>query len=259
MWDEDWDGREPASTGSKDEDRRRKRKLRKEGVTRHIILVRHGQYNEQEKEDEKRLLTPLGREQADHTGRRLREMIEGVAGTEFGGCSVKVVRVSNMARAKETADIIASHFPEVPRAEPDPDLNEGRPAHNIPGGRASSSTVERTDESHRRIEAAFQRYFYRAGDLPEASIEHDADAAAGNSSESANAAPNSGERKEGGRHEFEVIVCHANVIRYFLCRALQIPPEAWLRLCTFNCSLTYLTIRPTGSVNCRMLGGEFCF
>ena len=57
------------------------------------------------------------------------------------------------------------------------------------------------------------------------------------------------------QHEFEIIVCHANVIRYFLCRALQIPPEAWLRLCTFNCSLTYLTIRPgTGTVSCRMLG-----
>jgi hypothetical protein len=37
-------------------------------------------------------------------------------------------------------------------------------------------------------------------------------------------------------------------------RSLQLPPEAWLRLCTFNCSLTYLTIRPTGTVSCRMLG-----
>jgi serine/threonine-protein phosphatase PGAM5 len=56
------------------------------------------------------------------------------------------------------------------------------------------------------------------------------------------------------QHEFEIIVCHANVIRYFFCRALQLPPEAWLRLCTFNCSLTYFTIRPTGTVSCRMLG-----
>lgn len=56
------------------------------------------------------------------------------------------------------------------------------------------------------------------------------------------------------QHEFEIIICHANVIRYFFCRALQLPPEAWLRLCTFNCSLTYLTIRPTGTVSCRMLG-----
>ena len=56
------------------------------------------------------------------------------------------------------------------------------------------------------------------------------------------------------RHEYEVIVCHGNVIRYFFMRALQLPPEAWLRLCTFNCSLTYFTIRPTGGVSCRMLG-----
>lgn len=46
----------------------------------------------------------------------------------------------------------------------------------------------------------------------------------------------------------------ANVIRYFLCRALQLPPEAWLRYCPFNCSLTYFTIRPTGTVSCRMVG-----
>ena len=38
------------------------------------------------------------------------------------------------------------------------------------------------------------------------------------------------------------------------CSALQLPPEAWLRFCPFNCSLTYLTIRPTGSVGCRLLG-----
>lgn len=251
LWDPDWDGLEPVSTGNKDDDRRRKRQLRKYGVTRHVILIRHGQYNEQEKLDENRKLTPLGREQADYTGKRLREMIEGVAGTGFTGCNVKVVRVSNMARAKETADIIASHLPSVERAEPDPDLNEGRPAHNLPGGSASTSTIEKTDEHHPRIEAAFEKYFYRAKDLPKDKETGDDE---DHTDENNPKDPNSGEQKEGSRHEFEVIVCHANVIRYFLCRALQIPPEAWLRLCTFNCSLTYLTIRPTGTVSCRMLG-----
>jgi serine/threonine-protein phosphatase PGAM5 len=38
------------------------------------------------------------------------------------------------------------------------------------------------------------------------------------------------------------------------CRALQLPPEAWLRMTTFNCSLTMLTIRPSGSVSLRALG-----
>jgi hypothetical protein len=46
MWDDDWDGREPVSSGNDKLDRRKRRYLRKHGVTRHIILVRHGQYDE---------------------------------------------------------------------------------------------------------------------------------------------------------------------------------------------------------------------
>jgi serine/threonine-protein phosphatase PGAM5 len=30
--------------------------------------------------------------------------------------------------------------------------------------------------------------------------------------------------------------------------------QAWLRLSTFNCSITYLVVRPTGSVSMRSLG-----
>lgn len=237
LWDSNWDDLQPKPTGNDEEDRQRMRTLRKEGVTRHIILIRHGQYDEREKDDSKRLLTELGRKQADLTGKRLREMMDG-ADKEFGACKIKVVRVSNMARAKETADIIASHLPGVEYAKPDPELNEGRPCHNLPGGRVSESTIEKTDEQHARIEAAYRKYFYRS--LPERK----------------NGDEGSGEDKpeEQCKHEFEIVVCHANVIRYFLCRALQLPPEAWLRLCTFNCSLTYLTIRPTGTVSCRMLG-----
>jgi serine/threonine-protein phosphatase PGAM5 len=96
--------------------------------------------------------------------------------------------------------------------------------------------VEITDNNHARIEAAYQKYFYRADSPPILTPEQLQVLGAGE------------------RHEYEIIVCHANVIRYFVCRALQIPPEAWLRMCPFNCSLTYLTIRPTGSVSLRMLG-----
>jgi hypothetical protein len=55
-------------------------------------------------------------------------------------------------------------------------------------------------------------------------------------------------------HEFDVVVCHGNVIRYATMRALQLPPEAWLRTATFNCSLTYLVVRPSGSVSLRTFG-----
>ena len=245
----------------------------------HVCL---GQYDESHKEDEKRILTPLGREQADLTGRRIAEMVRGID-REFGPCNVKVVRVSDMARAKETADLICKHLPDVERAAPDPLLNEGRPCHHIPGGKASPAVISRTDENHPRIEKAFRKFFYRA-DRPEEEEEDEdkdkdkvvlasdveADSTAKDSNkedtpvkdepqpqdgDSSNEDNESlGELKPNPKHEFEIIVCHANVIRYFTCRALQIPPETWLRLCTFNCSLTYLTIRPTGSVSCRMLG-----
>jgi len=243
LWDANWDDLKPS--GDVDQ-----RKIRKEGVTRHIILIRHGQYDETHREDEKRLLTPLGRDQADKTGERLAEIIRGIEEDErFGPCNVKVIRVSNMARAKETANIIAKHLPDIERSEPDPLLNEGRPCHNIPCGTVRESTIERIDENHPRIEEAFRKYFYRAPMSTRRKDESDH-----NEEVSSKEAESKDDTRGHTKHEFEIIVCHANVIRYFFCRALQLHPEAWLRLCTFNCSLTYFTVRPTGTVSCRMLG-----
>lgn len=48
-WDSNWDGREPPSTGNSETDRKRMRNVRESGVTRHIILIRHGQYDETHK------------------------------------------------------------------------------------------------------------------------------------------------------------------------------------------------------------------
>eukprot|EP00977_Amphora_coffeiformis_P014296 scaffold3953_cov169-Amphora_coffeaeformis.AAC.17 len=197
------------------------REIRKHGVTRHIICIRHGQYDETHKEDEKRVLTPLGRQQAALTGQRLAEWL----GADV---PIRSVRVSNMTRAKETAAIIATYLPGIQIEEPDPMINEGRPCHHIPSGKNSSKTIQTTDDNHPRIEAAFEKYFHRA--------DYDEE-----------------KQGDGHHHEVEIIVCHANVIRYFLCRALQLPPEAWLRYCPFNCSMTYFTIRPTGTVSCRMV------
>jgi hypothetical protein len=49
LWDKNWDGRHPTTTGDEEKDHRIQRHLRKHGVTRHIILVRHGQYDETHK------------------------------------------------------------------------------------------------------------------------------------------------------------------------------------------------------------------
>jgi serine/threonine-protein phosphatase PGAM5 len=60
------------------------------------------------------------------------------------------------------------------------------------------------DLHHPRIEEAFQKYFYRAPYDDEEGPEDDADA--------------DGRKQEKCLHEFEIIIGHANVIRYFLCR-----------------------------------------
>ncbi|GFR13698.1 hypothetical protein TNCT_738291, partial [Trichonephila clavata] len=52
----------------------------------------------------------------------------------------------------------------------------------------------------------------------------------------------------------EIIVCHENVIRYCICRLHQFPPEAWLRLSLHHCSISWITIFPTGRVKSCMIG-----
>lgn len=78
-------------------------------------------------------------------------------------------------------------------------------------------------EEGSRIEAAFRRYFYRA--LPE-------------------------QRKDS----YEVLVCHAHVIRFFVCRALQFPPQGWIRLSIPHASITWIRILPDGSVILQWFG-----
>jgi hypothetical protein len=45
LWDDNWDERKPVNSL----DKKQYRHLRKSGVTRHIILIRHGQYDETHK------------------------------------------------------------------------------------------------------------------------------------------------------------------------------------------------------------------
>ena len=134
-------------------------------------------------------------------------MMKG-AQDSFGPCQIKALRVSNLTRAKETAQIIASYLPGIPLEEPDPLLNEGRPCHTIPGGPMSDKDIALTDAHHPRIEGAFQKYLYRSTTiiLPDDKEEEE-------------------EVVDDGaidpHHEFEIIVCHANVIRYIMCRYVK--------------------------------------
>ena len=49
-------------------------------------------------------------------------------------------------------------------------------------------------------------------------------------------------------------MCHGNVIRYFVCRALQFAPEAWLRFAVHNGSITVMQVNKKGDVIVTALG-----
>jgi serine/threonine-protein phosphatase PGAM5 len=49
-------------------------------------------------------------------------------------------------------------------------------------------------------------------------------------------------------------IAKGNVIRYFVMRALQLPPEAWLRTAVCNGSITVLQIYPNGKVSLYSMG-----
>jgi hypothetical protein len=89
-WDLDWDCRAPPLG----QDR-----TQPSGPVRHIILVRHGQYDEREREDAQRMLTPLGREQAAVTGERLAAIAASTKGRVR-------IHTSTMTRSRQTAEII---------------------------------------------------------------------------------------------------------------------------------------------------------
>ncbi|CAN9513548.1 unnamed protein product [Ophioblennius macclurei] len=216
-WDFNWDKRDPSSLSngkkkeSATEDPSSEQDNGKPKATRNILLIRHSQYNLSGNNDKERILTPLGREQAELTGQRLAAL----------GLKYDVLIHSSMARATETANIISKHLPGVELLSCDL-LREGAPIEPVP-----PVTHWKPDavyhEDGARIEAAFRRYIHRADP----------------------------KQKEDS---YEIIVCHANVIRYFVCRALQFPPEGWLRMGLNNGSITWLTIRPSGRVALRTLG-----
>lgn len=51
----------------------------------------------------------------------------------------------------------------------------------------------------------------------------------------------------GEQDEHDIVVCHGNVIRWFVCRALDVDPVAWLGMSIANCSVTVIQIRGDGS------------
>jgi len=57
---------------------------------------------------------------------------------------------------------------------------------------------------------------------------------------------------DADRHD--LIVCHGNVIRYFVTKVLEVDTTAWLGMSIGNCSLTVIKIKPDGSMKLLSFG-----
>ena len=185
-----------------------------------------------------------------------------------------------MTRAVETAQLIQqAAFPEASLV-PEPALREGAPCTPDPNWWHPSDADVRRDGP--RIDGAFRKYFHRdVADTPlrsprapllsastgatasSSDVEHDvsshqentpAPAPAEAAPDAGGAAPSTPPEAEGTHSRCEIIVCHGNVIRYCALRALQLPPEAWLRLMVPNASITTITITADGDALLSGLG-----
>ncbi|VEN61384.1 unnamed protein product [Callosobruchus maculatus] len=129
---------------------------------------------------------------------------------------------STMTRAQETGSIISESLPDVEVINCDL-LREGAPIPPDPPIGSWKPERYKFYQDGSRIEAGFRKYFHRADPSQE-------------------------------KDSYHILVCHANVIRYFVCRALQFPAEAWLRLSLNHASITWISITPSGRCILRVYG-----
>lgn len=160
-------------------------------------------------------LTSLGREQAIATGGRLKKIVDRVQPDQ-----IRIIH-SDMCRARETASLIIDIL-EVPKEKiyETPLLAEGIPTTPDPQVQDCKANPQDVD----RIEKAFEKYVRTPGG------------------------------KDQNKVRLDIIVCHANVIRFLICRALQLNPRAWLRFSLGHCGITQLSLDNEGFVWCPRVG-----
>ncbi|KAL3674356.1 hypothetical protein V7S43_000312 [Phytophthora oleae] len=189
--------------------------------TKHIILVRHGHYinaHVPQVSDSEQVLSQMGRQQAELAGKCL-----GMAHNRIPTRHDITIYHSDMTRAVETAAIIATNFGEV-SLNPSALLREGWPGtpystdSSVGGARSNSAfggMEERSRMDVERMQKAFNWFFLSSGEAQD----------------------------EDDEESYCVLVCHANLIRFFLCRALGIDAaNTWGHFEINHCGVTRIDV-----------------
>ncbi len=123
------------------------------------------------------------------------------------------IHCSTMKRAVQTAKIIAREHRGIPlmRARLLRECVPGLPPPLRKGSDVSAETIRRGKD---QADRAYRRYF----------------------------------RRSEGRETCDVLVCHGNLIRYLVCRALVLGAYAWCSLGSAHCGITVIRIMADGEV-----------
>jgi len=119
---------------------------------------------------------------------------------------------STMTRARQTAELIGQEFPEL-EIQSSALISECTPPtrrKDVIEGETAEDLLACT----RQLEGAFSAYLAPSPDADRS----------------------------------DIVVCHGNVIRYFVTKALGVDTEAWLGMSIANCSLTVITVEADGSM-----------
>lgn len=166
-------------------------------------------------QSEGKALTAQGREQATKTGKHLQTLL---------GKTARVVYTSRSAEASETAKLLQPHLGNCEVAQLS-QLDEGIPT--IPSPRPAAFNKEHEKAiglDGPRLEGAFSCLFVRP----------------------------TGAQLD--RSAVEVVVSSGNILRYFVCRALQLPDTAWLRFKCEHCGIVMMDINVAGEVTLSEFG-----
>ncbi len=131
---------------------------------------------------------------------------------------ITALHSSTMTRARQTAAVINQEFPEL-------ELHQTRLLRECTPPTWRKDIMDDMEEGEAeqcrdQLEKAFAEYFVPSPD--------------------------------GDKHD--VLVCHGNVIRYFVTKVLGVDTMSWLRMSIGNCSLTAVRINPDGSMRLLFFG-----
>jgi serine/threonine-protein phosphatase PGAM5 len=143
-----------------------------------------------------------------------------LVGSRLRGLPVEMTSLhsSTMTRARETALVIGEEFPDL-ELETSQLLRECTPATWCVDVMADEDPAD-VEACTKQLEEAYPIYFAPSPEVDS----HD------------------------------IVICHGNVIRYFVTKVLKVDTEAWLGMSIGNCSLTVVKIKADGTMKLLSYG-----